>query len=56
MAAAVELARLHPAERVDWALGHAASYGRFADGDLASILAANPPGRRHAAGEGHPGA
>ena len=25
-----------------WALGHAAMFGRFADGDLASILVANP--------------
>jgi hypothetical protein len=38
---------------VDWALGHAASYGRFAEGDLASILAANPPGQRRSADEGH---
>ena len=53
MAAAVDLARLHGVDRVDWALGHAASYGRFAEGDLASILAANPPTPRHAAGEGH---
>ena len=53
MAEATQLARLHGTDRVDWALGHAASYGRFADGDLASILAANPPGTRHQAGEGH---
>ena len=33
-------------ERVDWALGHAATYGRFAEGDLASILAAHPAGER----------
>ena len=44
MADAVMLARLHGQERVDWALGHAATYGRFADGDVASILAAHPPG------------
>lgn len=53
MATALDLARLHPAARVDWALGQAASYGRFAEGDLASILDANPPGERHAAGEGN---
>lgn len=51
MADAVELARLHGVERVDWALGHAATFGRFADGDLASILAAHPGGERHTAGE-----
>ena len=53
MGAAVELAALHGTERVDWALGHAASFGRFADGDLASILSANPPGQRLTAGEVH---
>jgi hypothetical protein len=53
MAEATQLAALHGTDRVDWALGHAASYGRFADGDLASILAANPPGARRQAGEGH---
>jgi hypothetical protein len=39
MADAVALAKLSGAEPVNWALGHAAVYGRFADGDLASILA-----------------
>lgn len=53
MAEAVELAALHGSERVDWALGHAASFGRFAEGDLASILAANPPGQRRSADEVH---
>ena len=53
MAEAVTLARLHGPERVDWALGHAAMFARFAEGDLASILAANPPGARRAAGEVH---
>jgi transposase len=53
MADALQLARLHGPGRVDWALGHAASYGRFAEGDLASILAANPPGQRRSAGEDH---
>lgn len=40
MAHAVELAALGTAGDVDWALGHAAAYGRFATGDLDSILAA----------------
>ena len=53
MAEAVELARLHGQVHVDWALGHAATYGRFADGDLASILSAHPIGDRRSAGEGH---
>ena len=39
MADAVALAKLSGTETVDWALGHAAVYGRFADGDLASIIA-----------------
>ena len=38
MNAAVELARLFTAADVDWALGHAAVHGRFAEADLASIL------------------
>ncbi|HEX3426318.1 MAG TPA: IS21 family transposase [Acidimicrobiales bacterium] len=38
MARAVELAKIIGVERVDWALGHAAVMGRFADGDLESIL------------------
>lgn len=38
MAAAVELARLFSPGEVDWALGHAAVHGRFAEADLASIL------------------
>ena len=53
MAQAVDLARLHGHTRVDWALGHAATYARFADGDVASILAAHPAGERHTAGEDH---
>jgi transposase len=53
MAEAVQLARLHGDVAVDWALGHAATYARFADGDLASILAAHPVGDRHTAGEDH---
>jgi hypothetical protein len=38
---------------LDWALGHAATFGRFAEGDLASILAAHPTGEHRSAGEGH---
>jgi hypothetical protein len=53
MAEAVTLARLHGVERVDWALGHAATFARFADGDLASILAAHPPGERRSATSAH---
>jgi hypothetical protein len=39
MAEAVDLAKLHGTEPVNDALERCASYGRFADGDLASILA-----------------
>lgn len=39
MAEAVELARLHDPAVVDRALGQAAAVGRFAEGDLAAILA-----------------
>lgn len=53
MAEAVTLAQLHGTERVDWALGHASCFQRFADGDLASILAAHPGGERRHAGEEH---
>ncbi len=53
MTQAVTLARLHGTERVDWALGHAAAYGRFGDGDLASILAAHPVGEQRQASEAH---
>jgi transposase len=53
MADAVTLARLHGVERVDWALGHAATYGRFAEADLASILAAHPAGERRSADDVH---
>lgn len=52
MAAAVELARLFNPTDVDWALGHAAVHGRFAEADVASILdhhRARPnPARQHA--------
>ena len=53
MAQAVTLARLHGAERLDWALGAAAMFGRFADGDLASILAADLPRQRRRADDVH---
>lgn len=53
MAEAVELAALHGTTRIDWALGHAATFGRFDDGDLASILAAHPVGERHRASDDH---
>lgn len=39
-ACAVELSALGGRADVDWALGHAAVHGRFATGDLDSILAA----------------
>ncbi|TQC37546.1 IS21 family transposase, partial [Rhodococcus sp. WS4] len=52
---AVTLAKLLGAGRVDWALGHAAAYGRFAEGDLMAILDAHPAGvasdRMHRADE-----
>ncbi len=38
MAEAVALGKLFGATRVDWALGHAAVHGRFAEADLPSIL------------------
>jgi hypothetical protein len=56
MADAVALAKLSGVEAVNWALGHAAVYGRFAEGDLASILAhraATTDGEDHRAGEDH---
>ncbi len=39
LAEAVDLAKLHGHEQVDEALRAAADAGRFADGDLAAILA-----------------
>ena len=39
MAEAIDLAKLHGTGPVNEALERCASYGRFADGDLASILA-----------------
>lgn len=54
MNAAVGLARLFTPADVDWALGHAAVHGRFAEADLASILdhhASRPNPAQHHAGE-----
>jgi transposase len=52
---ALALAKLFGATEVDWALGHAAVHGRFAEADLAAILdhhaTAARPGDRHQAGE-----
>jgi hypothetical protein len=39
MADAVAVAKLSGVETVNWALGHAAVYGRFAERDLTSIIA-----------------
>jgi len=39
MAEAVDLAKLHGSEQVNQALERCAAYGRFADGDLGSVLA-----------------
>ena len=55
MAQAVQLAALHGKETADRALGQAAAAGRFADGDLAAILAHQAtaaPGEPSRAGEG----
>src|SRR6266571_8555813 len=54
MAQATQLAALHGAAAVDRALGQAAAAGRFADGDLAAILAhqaSAAPGEPSRAGE-----
>jgi hypothetical protein len=55
MAEALTLAKLFGAAEVDWALGHAAVHGRFAEADLASILdhhaTTKGAGERHQAGE-----
>ena len=53
MADAIELAALHGPERVDWALGHAATFGRFGEEDLAWILAAHPASDTHRADDTH---
>lgn len=53
MAEAVVLARLHGQDRVDRALSEAAFFGRFAEGDLASLLSSLPDGERRVADEDH---
>lgn len=56
MADAVARAKLVGPETVDWALGHAAIHDRFADGDLAAIVAhhaGSPPAPTRTASEDH---
>jgi transposase len=53
MAEAVMLSRLHGASRVERALAAAAEFGRFAEGDLAALIAAAPGRVVHLADEGH---
>ncbi|MGQ0616402.1 MAG: Mu transposase domain-containing protein [Acidimicrobiia bacterium] len=55
MADAVARSKLSGVETVNWALGHAAVYGRFAEADLASIIAhrAASDGDATRAGEDH---
>jgi hypothetical protein len=64
MTQALALAKLFDPAEVDWALGHAAVHGRFAEADLASILDHHASARTgehhrtshqtsHRAGEGH---
>jgi uncharacterized Rossmann fold enzyme len=45
MAEAVDLAKLHGTGQVEHALGVCAQVGRFADGDLAAILAHEAAGK-----------
>lgn len=54
MSEALALAKLFDPVEVDWALGHAAVHGRFAEADLSSILdhhATHPNSGEHRAGE-----
>jgi hypothetical protein len=54
MAEALSLAKLFDPVEVDWALGHAAVHGRFAEADLSSILdhhARAPKAGEHRASE-----
>jgi hypothetical protein len=57
MTQALGLAKLFDPAEVDWALGHAAVHGRFAEADLASILdhhaTARTSAEQHRAGEDH---
>ena len=57
MSEAVALGALHGTTTVDWALGHAAVMGRFAERDVASIIAHRAsagPGELRRADDGHP--
>jgi hypothetical protein len=54
MTEALALAKLFDPVEVDWALGHAAVHGRFAEADLSSILdhhARQPGAGEHRASE-----
>ena len=54
MSQALALAKLFDPVEVDWALGHAAVHGRFAEADLSSILdhhASRPTAGEHRASE-----
>ena len=57
MTQALGLAKLFDPAEVDWALGHAAVHGRFAEADLASILdhhtGTHTSTEQHRAGEDH---
>lgn len=53
MGDAVTMGRLHGADLVDEALGQAAAFGRFAEGDLASIINTGPPKATRSMGEEH---
>jgi hypothetical protein len=56
MTQALALAKLFDPGEIDWALGHAAVHGRFAEADLPSILdyhAVSPGAGEHRAGEDH---
>jgi len=53
MGDAVTMGRLHGADLVDEALGQAAAFGRFAQGDLASIINTRPPDGTRSMGEEH---
>jgi hypothetical protein len=55
MTQALALAKLFDPAEVDWALGHAAVHGRFAEADLASILDHHATARtgEQRAGEDH---
>ena len=54
MADAVTTAKLVGADKVNWALGHAAVHARFAEADLASILAHHAGRDHHADADASP--